>query len=73
MEHRQPGRRLQGGGEPFGELAGFVAAGFGGHREFAAEGVDVRGEVHNAIMAPQWHRRKPLWRRRGAGYLTQGL
>ena len=68
VEHHQPGRRLQGSGEPVGQLAGFVATGFGGHREFTAEGVDVRGEVHDAIVAPPWRQCKPWWRQLGVGY-----
>ena len=36
------------------QLAGFLPAGFGGHREFVAQAVDIRSEVHDDIVAPQW-------------------
>lgn len=46
VQQGQPGGRLQRSGEPFGEGAGFCAAGFGGYGEFVPEVVDVGREVH---------------------------
>ena len=52
-EQRQSDGGLERHGEPVGEGAGLVAAEFGGDGEFAAELVDVRGEIHDATMASQ--------------------
>lgn len=61
VEQSQPDGGLQGSAEPLGQGAGFVAAGIRGDGEFPPEIVDVRGEVHDAIMAHTWHHVEPYW------------
>ena len=51
-ERRRSSTAPGGSGQALDERAGILAAGVGGHRELAAEVLDVLGQVHDASMAP---------------------
>ena len=50
----QPNGRLERCGEPLGQRAGLLPAGLGCGRELPLHVLDVRAQVHGAIMAPLW-------------------
>ena len=46
LHQREPGRRVEGEGQPLGGRLGLGAAGLGGREQVAAEAVDVGRDVH---------------------------
>ena len=58
FEQHQPDRGLERSAQPLGQRAGVLAPGLGGDRELSAEAIDIRCDIHDAIMTPKWHQVK---------------
>src|ERR1035438_5369314 len=72
VQQGEPHRRLQRCGEPLGQGAGVFPSGLGGHRKLMAESVDIRGEIHDAIVAQLWRHSRSEWLTVAPSWLWRG-